>query len=239
MLMKYFLNRVLSVSFPLSISLICYKISLWNKVIFDKGSQAILTNFEGHNTLQAGSSCVQCDLGLCTYIGSNTKLFKTKIGHFCSIADSVFTGFGTHPTKNFVTTFPSFYYETTNLGFSFFKQDFQRKSLFNMYRYVDSGNRFLVEIGNDVWIGSHVLIMDGVKIGDGAIVAAGAVVTKDVLPYTIVGGVPAKHIRNRFSDVQKQFLLEFKWWNRSFSWIKQNYMDFQDIDLFCSKYDDK
>lgn len=71
------------------------------------------------------------------------------------------------------------------------------------------------EIGNDVWIGQNAVIMDGVKIGDGAIVAAGAVVTKDVAPYAIVGGVPAKLIKYRFDEATIKDLLRLKWWELS------------------------
>jgi len=65
---------------------------------------------------------------------------------------------------------------------------------------------FAVEIGSDVWIGSHVIIKEGVRIGDGAVIAAGAVVTKDVDPYTVVGGVPAKKIKDRFTKEQTEQL---------------------------------
>ena len=76
-------------------------------------------------------------------------------------------------------------------------------------------------IGNDVWIGYEAVIMAGVHIGDGAIIAARAVVTKDVLPYTIVGGTPAKEIRKRFdTDVIEQLLM-LKWWDWSIDKIRQ------------------
>ena len=93
-----------------------------------------------------------------------------------------------------------------------------------------------IVVGNDVWIGSHALIMDGVKIGDGAIIAAGSIVTKDVAPYAIVGGIPAKTIRYRFSDLHIKFLLDFAWWNRDFDWIETHYMDFLNIDSFYTQY---
>ena len=74
-------------------------------------------------------------------------------------------------------------------------------------------NRGDILIGNDVWIGYEAVVLAGVTIGDGAIVAARAVVTKDVPPYTIVGGMPAKPIRKRFSDSEIDQLLELKWWD--------------------------
>ncbi len=87
-------------------------------------------------------------------------------------------------------------------------------------------------IGNDVWIGSNVLIIGGIKIGDGAIVAAGAVVTKDVPPYAIVGGIPARIIRFRFDKEQINKLLELKWWNKDDDWlIKNNYL-FCNVEMF-------
>jgi virginiamycin A acetyltransferase len=76
-------------------------------------------------------------------------------------------------------------------------------------------------IGNDVWIGYEATIMPGVKIGDGAIIGAKALVNKDVEPYSIVGGVPAKLIRKRFADETIQFLLELKWWDQDIKTIME------------------
>lgn len=84
-----------------------------------------------------------------------------------------------------------------------------------------------VFIGNDVWVGSHVLVKGGVHIGNGACVAAGAVVVKDVPPYAIVGGVPAKVIRYRFSPEIIQRLLELEWWNMDEEMLKDNISFFQ------------
>jgi virginiamycin A acetyltransferase len=83
-------------------------------------------------------------------------------------------------------------------------------------------NKGDIVVGNDVWIGYEAVILSGVKIGDGAIIGARAVVTKDVPPYTIVGGVPAKPIRKRFSDETITELLKLQWWNWSAERIKQN-----------------
>lgn len=72
-----------------------------------------------------------------------------------------------------------------------------------------------IKIGNDVWIGRDAKIMDGVSVGDGAVVATGSIVTKDIPPYAIVGGVPAKVIKYRFDEVTIEKLLELKWWDFS------------------------
>ena len=83
-------------------------------------------------------------------------------------------------------------------------------------------NKGNIIIGNDVWIGFEAIILSGVTIGDGAIIGTRAVVTKDVPPYTIVGGVPAKPIRKRFSDYVISELLKLQWWNWSENRIKKN-----------------
>ena len=87
-------------------------------------------------------------------------------------------------------------------------------------------------IGNDVWIGQNAVILPGVTIGRHCVVAAGAVVTKDVPPYAIVGGIPARIIRYRFSDEQIARLEESKWWEKNDEWLQQHAHAFCDIDQF-------
>ena len=89
-----------------------------------------------------------------------------------------------------------------------------------------------VSIQNDVWIGAGALLMDGVTIGNGAIVAARSVVTKDVPPYAIVGGTPAKLIRYRFDEDEIEFLEELQWWNKDLSWIEKHVGLFHDVQKF-------
>lgn len=93
-----------------------------------------------------------------------------------------------------------------------------------------------IEIGNDVWIGANVIILPGVRIADGAIIAAGAVVTKDVAPYTIFGGVPAKLIKKRFTDEQIERMLKIAWWNWSHKQIEKNIELFYQPDKFIESF---
>lgn len=135
---------------------------------------------------------------------------KLIIGKFCSIACGtkfMFTS-GNHSLKSLSTyTFPIFFDEW----------NLDAKNITSAW-----DNKGDIVIGNDVWIGYEAVIMPGVKIGDGAIVGTRAVVTKDVPPYTIVGGVPARPIRKRFDDETIEKLLKIKWWDWDKEKIEKN-----------------
>lgn len=188
------------------------------------------TVLEGGNDIAKLSKVEGCNIGFGSYIASYSKMFKCHIGRFCSISQKVQIVFGNHPTSKFVSTYPAFYTRNTQSGFSYVDKD-----KFQEYTYIDKDKKWYVEIGNDVWIGYDVKIMAGVHIGNGAIVAAGSVVTSNVEPYTIVGGVPAKEIRKRFSDEDIAFLEELEWWNKELSWIKEHAEDFEDISRLKEK----
>ena len=132
------------------------------------------------------------------------RIRNLKIGRYCSVAKHVDIGLPQHPT-NWLSIHPRQYFD--NYG------NWSRHTGTNVSVKEFSGESGMTEIGNDVWIGDHVVIMSGVHIGDGAIVAAGAVVTKDVPPYAIVGGVPARVIRYRFSEDEVSKLLKMQWWD--------------------------
>ncbi|MGL5087413.1 MAG: CatB-related O-acetyltransferase [Clostridium sp.] len=151
--------------------------------------------------------------------GEDFEFDKLEIGKFCSIgsgASFLLAGNQGHNHK-WISAYP---FDPTI--FSNAKDGFRRK-----------GDTI---IGNDVWIGTEALIMPGVKIGDGAIIGTRAVVTKDVAPYTVVGGNPAKVIRERFSKSDISMLLEIKWWNLSTEQINKAipYICSEDI---CGLYD--
>jgi acetyltransferase-like isoleucine patch superfamily enzyme len=189
---------------------------------------SLSTVFEGYNTIYDGSDIVNCHLGKGTYIANNTILKHTKVGRFTSIGPYVTTIFGNHPTEKFVSTHPAFFSPKKQCGMSF-----TEKELFKEFAdSLPNTPQYSIDIGNDVWIGAKVTILDGVSIGNGAIIAAGALVNRNVQAYSIVGGVPAKFIKNRFIEAKKEQLLKFKWWEKDTIWLKENAHKFTDIDLF-------
>lgn len=157
------------------------------------------TQLAGNNRIGKDSNINASSFGRHTYV-VNARIIRAEIGMFCSIGPEVnIGGLGSHPT-NYISTHPIFYSPLCQSGKSFAtNSDFEELKS--------------VHIGNDVWIGARALILDGVHIGDGAIIAAGAVVAKDVPPYAIVGGVPAKVIRYRFSEDVIHALLNWQWWS--------------------------
>lgn len=146
-------------------------------------------------------------------IGAFTGVYGGKLGHcrigrYCSIAPGVDISSDQHPNDWLSTSMLQYVNNVHGWGEWLVK---------NGYEYNKPVKKFIsnapVTIGNDVWIGQGVFIKSGVTIGDGAIIAAHSVVTRDVEPYAIVAGVPAKTLRSRFDDELVKRFLEIKWWN--------------------------
>lgn len=180
------------------------------------------SNFEGNNYVGNFSHIVNSYFGFNSYCGSRCSLVNTKVGRYTSIASKVEVVFGKHPTSKWVSTHPSFYSTSAPTGLSYTKENrFEENS------YAIPG--YFVNVGNDVWIGHDVKLMEGITIGDGAIIATGAVVSSDVPPYSIVGGIPSKIIKRRFSEEEIQFLLNLRWWEKDSVWIKEHANLFDDV----------
>jgi phosphonate metabolism protein (transferase hexapeptide repeat family) len=166
------------------------------------------------------------ELGDYSYLGPGCMVGDAQIGRFCAIAAQVRIGAPNHPldrpSQHRFTYCPEYYTVDAEFDHAFFRQ-----------RHADR-----VVIGNDVWIGHAVIVMPGVKVGDGAVLAAGAVVTRDAAPYTIVGGVPARPIRERFNRKIAAQLSEIAWWNWPPETIWQRLPEFQsgDVEAFCARW---
>ncbi len=166
------------------------------------------------------------ELGDYSYLGPGCMVGDAQIGRFCAIAAQVRIGAPNHPldrpSQHRFTYCPEYYTAGAERDHAFFGQ-----------RRTDR-----VVIGNDVWIGHAVIVMPGVTVGDGAVLAAGAVVTRDVAPYTIVGGVPARQIRERFNRKIAAQLSEIAWWNWPAETIWQRLPEFQsgDVEAFCARW---
>lgn len=155
--------------------------------------------FSSHNRIYRRAFLRNTSLGRMTYVAELSRIGFADIGAFSSIGPNVLLGgLGCHPVDR-LSTHPAFYSARLQAGDTFSETD----TFEELPR---------VRVGNDVWIGAGSIVLDGVTIGDGAIIAAGAVVNKDVPPYAIVGGVPARIIRYRFDEETIEALLEWRWW---------------------------
>lgn len=234
--MKQYIKKiVLSSSLFSSIAIFFYKFYLRKKfnIYYGKG---VFIGFsvkcEGGNSFATNSCITSSRIGFGSYIAEGSNISKTKIGRYCSIGPNVKCIFGKHPSNTFVSTHPAFFSARGSARISYTNvQLFKEFTDFN-----DAEGKYSITIGNDVWIGANVSIMDGVIIGDGAIIAANALVNKNVAPYAIVGGVPAKYIKARFSNNHVEFLTKFKWWDKPEKWIIENASDFVNIDKFNKKF---
>ena len=166
-------------------------------------------------------------LGDYSYLGENCEVADAAIGKFSAIANAVRIGAPNHPmgrpSQHRFTYVPEYYEASASRDRDFFADR--------------RGDRVIV--GNDVWIGHAAILLPGVNVGDGAVIAAGAVVSRDVAPYTIVGGVPARPIRKRFDDAVAASLRRIAWWDWPDELIFERLADFRSeaIEEFCRRYD--
>ena len=193
-------------------------------------------------TVHPDADVTECELGMWTEVGKGTMMKASQmgdysyitqdchvvwptIGKFCSIANATRINPGNHPTWRAVQHHSVYRAEAYGLGC-------------DDHDFFEWRKDHWVTIGHDVWIGHGVTITAGVSIGTGAVVGAGAVVTRDVEPYTVIGGVPARFIKRRFTNIQAEALEHIAWWDWSRDAYKAALPDIRElvIDEFIKKY---
>ncbi len=199
--------------------MISFYISKLFKRIFQMSS---VSKSSIHKTAKIGDGCTVSNtvIGKYSYVGDNTNISAVKVGNFTSISSYCGIGGGGHPL-DWVSTSPVFNKHRSILRVNFSNNDY------NPYKET--------VIGNDVWIGTHCLIKSGVTIADGAVIGMGSVVTKDVGPYEIWAGNPAKLIRKRFDNETIDKLLKSQWWNWEDEKIKKSADKFNSPETFLKE----
>ena len=197
----------------------------WYKILKKLRGRAIKNSkIDRKAKVEAGSVFLSSSMKKYSYCGYDCQFVNVEVGAFCSISNNVVIGGGNHPL-NWVSTSPAFYKGRDSIS----------KRLATLE--YDSSDAHTI-IGNDVWIGNGVWIKPGVIIGDGAVLGMGSVVTKDVEPYTVVGGNPAKVIRKRFDEETIQKLLAIKWWEWEDDKILSYSKYFNDTNELLSKLEE-
>lgn len=207
------------------------KVKFWLSTHISPKSQFEGMNHVGKYTIFSGN------MGYGSSVGEES-LVSADIGRFTSLAPRCNFINAKHPFKSpFATTCPLFYSLIKGRN----PQDFSfaDTQLFEEFSYYDRERKLVNKIGNDCWLGSDVTLIGGVEVHDGAVVLAHAVVTKDVPPYAIVGGVPAKIIEYRYDEETIKFLLKIRWWNNDMKWLKKNWELLCDIDRLKAYYHEK
>lgn len=190
----------------------------WSKLLIKlRGSAVIGCSIHPTSKIESGSHIVNSSFGRYSFCGYNCKIINCEVGSFVSIADSAVIGGARHPIE-WASTSPVFYEG--------------KDSIVKKFSRFDLPSHETTIIGSDVWIGDRAIIKAGVQIGHGAVIGMGSVVTKNVPPYAIVGGNPAKLIRMRFDENVIEHLLASKWWEKQDQEIEIYAKNIKSIDQF-------
>lgn len=174
--------------------------------------------------LMANTSIVESTFGDYSYCAGDVSIIYSDVGKFCSIASHVRVNPGNHPMDR-VTQHHCTY---RRVQFGFGERDEEE--------FFDWRRSARCEIGHDVWIGHAAIVMPGVRVGMGAVIGSGAVVTRDIGPYAIAVGVPARPVRKRFPDDIIEGLMETRWWDWDHETLRERFGDLMDPKRFIEKY---
>lgn len=195
---------------------------LYSKIL-KKLRGSSIRNSQIHRTskVESGSTVINTIFDKHSFCGYDCEILNCDIGSFVSIANGVIVGGGMHPV-DWVSMSPAFYAgrDSVKTKFSEFERDKPQRT----------------RIGHDVWIGRNVIIKQGVTIGTGAVVGMGSVVTRDVEPYAIVGGVPARLIRYRFNELTVSKLIQSQWWMLEESKLREYAEDIRNPEHFLRNF---
>jgi len=178
-----------------------------------RGSAVLNSVIHSTSKVESGSTVLRTRFNRHTFCGYDCTLIDCDVGAFCSIASKVTVGGSRHPME-YVSTSPVFLSHRDSV-----------KAKYSRHSYLW---RAQTTIGHDVWIGENVLVKGGVNIGHGAVIGMGSVVTRDVAPYSIVAGNPARPIRMRFAPEIVEALLKMAWWDLPDQELRRLAADFQD-----------
>jgi phosphonate metabolism protein (transferase hexapeptide repeat family) len=205
-------------------SALLWQHSLSEQPFIDSTATVRESELGGWTSIGPASMILESKIGDYTYTSDSVIINYAKVGKFCSIASHAVISPVNHPMDRVMQHHATY----RRVAYGFAKTDDE-----NIFAWRRSQS---VTIGHDVWIGHGATIMPGRTIGTGAVVGSGAVVTHDVEPYTIVGGVPAKPIRERFPREIAEKLLQIAWWDWPREKLEECFADFNDLELFLKKH---
>jgi phosphonate metabolism protein (transferase hexapeptide repeat family) len=192
----------------------------------DPTAKLVDTELGAYTEVGARTILNEVTMGDYSYVVNDGQITYTTIGKFCSIAAMIRINPGNHPMHR--ATQAHFTYRAS----AYFPGESDDADFFAWRR------AHHCTIGHDVWLGHGAIVLPGRKIGTGSVIAAGAIVTKDVPPYTIVAGNPARPVRRRFSETVEDGLMELAWWDWEHEMLRQALPDFRKLPVedFLSKY---